>query len=300
MAFYESNTSSSAYKCGLEIVILDNSNAASSDKVTVRLIPKLKHTQGILRKQHHWHIYFQVDGGTPKTYSYAGTKHNALPNDTAQAGVVGAGELYMRAGRWYQWGNYYDVTVPNDGQKHSFKLYMCCADTVPRHCPAQNAWVTGTIQTVGYNIIPPEPKGIKCEYDENTRTLSYTWDDAACDYILLYRNLFDSDGNIISGKSGYVAPLGQNDKLYNENKPFEEVIPEGVTLVTFEMINVSTSGHRASSGLQELSIDTDNKVLIKIGDEWKKAIPWVKVNSEWKKATKTYVKVGNDWKRTIV
>lgn len=300
MAFYEDNTSSSVYKCGLEVTILEGSNTESNNKVKVRLIPKLKHTQGALRKQHRWHVYFQVDGGVPKTYSYTGVGHNALPNDTAQSGVVSKGSLYMNAGQWYQWGAHYDVEVNNDGQKHSFKLYMTCEETIPRHCPAQNEWVTGTIQTVGYKVIPPTPAGVTCTYDENTRTLSYTWDDAACDYILLYRNLFDADGNIIPGKSSYVAPLGQNDKLYNRNKPFKEVIPEGTALVTYEMINVSSSGHKASSGHKELPIATDNKVLIKIGSEWKKAVPWVKVGNEWKKATKTYVKVGNDWKRTIV
>lgn len=301
MAFYEDNTSSSVYKCGLDVTVLSNSNTTSNEYVTVRLTPKLKHTQGARRYQHRWHIYFKVDSNPAKTYSYTGTLHNALPNSTSGTNVEGAGNMWMNAGQWYQWGDYYDVTVKNDGQKHIFRLYMNCEETIPRYCPAEGKWVEGSINTVGYKVTPPAPSGVNVTYDENTRTLSYTWDDAACSYILLYRNLFDSDGNIIPGKSSYVAPLGQNDKLYNSNKPFKEVVPEGTARVTYEMINVSASGHRTSSGHKEKSFATDNKVWINVpGVGWRKAIPWIKTPDGWKKATKTYVKVDNDWKRTIV
>lgn len=300
MAYKESGTSSSVYKCRLDVDVLDNSNTTSNGKVKVRLTPRLKHTQGAVRKQHRWHVYFKVDGVDVKTYSYTGsTLHNLLPNDTAQAEVVRWGELYMNAGQWYQWGSSFDYEVPNDGQAHSFKLYMACTETIPRHCPAQGEWVEVTLQTTGYKVIPPAPSGLKLTYNEDTRVLSYTWDDASCSYIKLWRNLFDSDGNIIPGKSGYVAPAGQGVKLYNVNKPFQEIVPEGTALVTYEMVNVSSSGHETSSGHQQLSITTDNKVLIKVGNTWKKAVPWVKVGNTWKKATKTYIKVGNTWKRTI-
>ena len=114
--------------------------------------------------------------------------------------------------------------------------------------------------------------------------------------MLVWRSYYDSDNTLL--KYGFLT-YNNTTHLYNKDKPIADSIPDEAVKVTYEVTNVSITGHSTRSGALSATIDAYTKVKIKINGVWKKAIPWVKVNGVWKKCTKTYIKVGSSWKRTI-
>lgn len=293
------STSNNAYEVGVDYKI--TGNFETNAECTVEIIPYLRRNGDYERKQHKWNVYFMCDDMHVHTYNYTGSSGaNALPNDYAVAGVESSGQLYMKKNVAYQWGKSYTVKLKTDGALHKIGVRMECY-TEPRYCPSKNTseYVTTTVQVAKQKVVAPKPTGVAATFNEDTRVLTYTWDDAACDYILLWRNWLDENGNTI--KQGYIAPSGQNNKVYNKDKPITETLADNVAKVTYEMVNVSSTDDRATTGELSIDIPTGDKVYVNVPEiGWKKAIPYVKVGNEWKKATKTYVKVGNDWKRTIV
>lgn len=264
---------------------------SSASRQTVALYFQVKNTAGIKRIQHAWMYGYSLDGAT-ETIGDVGTK----PDDTAQVGVVSAGYLQMYKDTWYNWFTLY-ISVPNDGRKHTVRAWIECTDTAPRDWQnrGSNA-ISISFTTPTCAVIPNAPTGCSCTIDTNNMIAKFSWSNASCSYIQIYRNYYDSDNKLL--KSGYLSYNG-NTELYNDNRPIPDSIPDEAVRVTYVVTNVSITGHSTSSSNLSATIDAYTKVKIKINGIWKKAIPWVKVNGVWKKCTKTYIKVGSSWKRTI-
>ena len=268
---------------------------------------------GTKRMQHNWHTHFAVDYVHKQTVSYVGTGHQALPNDTAQAGVVSKGYLQMTVNKWYNWGDAWTTEVPNDGKVHYFGVRMECIGTNPKSCP-KSGYLYAPLQTAVYtapntDVPAPKPTGLYTTFNPSTRELQYYWDNADCAYKKLYRRQFDIDGNIV--QTGWVSP-NTDGKLYDKNKPYREVLPENVASVIYRMVNVSSTGAEKNSGNYDAMWNIPNtpntstrfpsnhRVWIKVNGTWKKAIPWVKVDGVWKMVMHTYARDEDAWKRVTM
>lgn len=292
MAIVSGANGSRNYYAGVTVSVSDNTANSKTAKITVT--PYLKHTTAVTRYQHHWTVRYYQD------YNVVDTWSGNLPNDTSQAGVVDAGHLKMVANQWYQWGPSKTFTVDKINAKTvKYTITLECTGTVPRNVLCGNGYYPPyqSVALVSYYIDPTDPKDVTASFNEDTRVLSYSWSPAACYYVQLYRNWYDEDGTPL--KQGYINVAGRtNNKLYNGDLPIKETLSDEVAKVTYEVINVSISGHSKNSGGKKITIDSYSKVWIKVNGAWKKAIPWVKVNGVWKKVTKTWVKVNGVWKRT--
>lgn len=268
-----------------------SSGLSSAQNQTVTLTFQVKNTSGVKRMQHAWIYGYSLDGAAQKTGS-VGTR----PDDSAQAGVNKAGYLQMVAGTWYNWFTL-KISVPNDGKKHTVRAWIECDAAAPRDWQnrGSNA-ISLSFTTPTYAVIPNKPTGCSCVIDTDKMIAKFDWDDASCSYVQVYRNYYDSDNTLL--KSGYLSYNGTT-RLYNKDTPISDSIPDEAVKVTYEVVNVSATGHSTKSGALSATIDAYTKVKIKVNGVWKKAIPWVKVNGVWKKCTKTYIKVGSSWKRTI-
>ena len=264
---------------------------SSSQNQTIAVHFQVTNTSGVKRMRHAWMYGYSLDGAKENTGD-VGMK----PDDTAQAGVVSAGHLQMAAGVWYNWFTLY-ISVPNNGKNHTVRAWIECKDSNPRDWQhrGSNA-ITINFTTPTYAIIPSAPTGCSCTIDTDNMIAKFDWAEASCDHVLVWRNYYDSDNILL--KYGYLTYGGITD-LYNKDKPIPDSIPDEAVRVTYEVTNVSTTGHSTNSGELSATIDAYTKVKIKVNGVWKKAIPWVKVNGVWKKCTKTYIKVGSSWKRTI-
>lgn len=304
-------TSSNVYEVGLEVYMQDNDS--DHEYCTVTLQPKLRYVGANStnkRAQHTWHVYFTVDGVHLGTYDYTGpstNKHNYLPNDEAEYGVVGDGKLIMQKNVWYKWGYSWGYSIKNDGKQHSVGVIMRCDNTQPWDCPARlpsgaEQYLTHTFTTANYAVIPPAPVGVDYDYNEDTRVIEYKWSGADCAYVTVWSNWFDSSGALRKGDYIRIQAPGDaspRHTLYNSDVTahlVKETLPDYVTFVTWRVDNYSVTGHATNGQHQETTIDSDSKVYV----QGKKTIPWVKTESGWKKANKTYVKVGNTFKRTII
>lgn len=290
------HTSNASYQMG---ILVDYKNCNTSHvNSTVSVTPLLRRIgSNYTRSQHHWYVYYAKDTKLQEAHNFYGL----LPNDTTQAGVNSAGHLDMQADVWYQWGPTRTYTVPNDGQTHNFGVRLECVGTVPRWCPEQNgAQYLYTSKTFPrYTDTPDPPKGVKADFNSDTRLLTYSWDAADCEWVQLKRHWIDANENVI--KSGwFIGPSG-TEKLYNKDVTagaLTETIPTNVVKVTYEVVNYSKTKDASKSVSGEVPTASRQYVWIKVGDSWQKAIPWVKVNGVWKKATKAYVKVDNVWTPT--
>ena len=264
---------------------------SSSQNQTIALYFQVKNTSGVKRLQHPWIYGYSLDGA-PEQKGTIGMK----PDDTAQAGVVSAGYLQMSKNTWYNWFTLY-ISVPNNGKTHTVRAWIECDTTTPRDWQhrGSNA-ISISFNTPTYAIIPSAPTGCSCTIDTDNMIAKFDWNNADCDHVLVWRNYYDSDNVLL--KSGFLT-YNNTPNLYNKDKPIPDSIPDEAVKVTYEVTNVSTTGHSTRSGELSATIDAYTKVKIKINGVWKKAIPWVKVNGVWKKCTKTYIKVGSSWKRTI-
>lgn len=301
-------TTSDYYEIIVKLDIQNNSSEYTHSLVTVT--PYLRRVQtSATRYQHRWNVHFTVDYVYRPEASqyYTGTGHNALPNDTAELGVVGNGELYMKVNQWYQWGDSHTWTIVNDGNRHYFGVRMECVDTNPKGCP-KNDYCYASVTLANYqqptaDDPAPAPIGLYTTFDPLTRELNYYWDDASCEYIKLRSNWYDINNNLI--KEDWVAPM-----FFNYEKPIKETIPDNVAKVKYEVINVSSTGNTASSGAKDatwynpntgansINLPSNNRIRVKVGNEWKKAIPWVKTASGWKMVLHTYINDNGTWKRT--
>lgn len=270
-----------------------SSGLSSAQDQTVTLTFQVKNTSGVDgRKQHTWIYGYSLDGAVEITGT-VGTK----PDDSAKPGVVSAGYLDMVANTWYNWCTLTISNIPNDGKKHTVRAWIECEGTTPRDWKnrGSNA-ISLSFTTPTYAVIPNKPTGCSCVIDTDNMLAKFDWDDASCSYVQVYRNYYDSDNTLL--KSGYLSHNGTTS-LHNKDTPILDTIPDEAVRVTYEVVNVSATGHSTASGGLSTTIDAYTKVKIKVNGVWKKAIPWVKVNGVWKKCTKTYVKVGSSWKRTI-
>ena len=295
-------TTSPYYEMGFTISVTNDDSAHEYSTVVIQ--PYLrKIVSSVSRAQHIWNIHFAVDGVYENTKYYHGTNEQGvadnnyyLPNSAA--GNVSTGKLYMEVNVWYPWGYPYTTTLKNDGWEHSIGVYMHCESTIPRYCPAYNTYLWGHYVTSKYGVTPAAPSGLKADFNESTRKVTYSWDPADCQYIILYRKLYDTTNRLV--QAGNIGIAGRdNDKLYNTDiGKLSETLSEDIAYVKYQMINYSSTGHSTKSAEHILTLDLDSKVWVYVNGGWKKAIPWVNTPDGWKKATKTYVRVGNDWKRT--
>lgn len=293
MGIVSGSNSSSSYFAGVSVSV--SGNTSNSKTATFTVIPYLKRSAAVKRYQHTWKVRYYQDGVLKATETLN------LPDNTSESGVTSRGYLNMVANKWYQWGPSKTFTVDKINAKRvGFTITLECVDTVPwndltvvNYNPAHQY-----TDLVAYYIDPTYPTGLSASFDEDTRIISYTWATAHCDYVQLYRSLYDENDSLI--KEGYVNVSGRtNNKLYNTDLPIKETLTEDVAKVIYKVYNVSVSGHYKWTLGLPVTIDTYSKVLIKVNGNWKKAVPWVKINGVWKKVTKTYVKVGSNWKRTI-
>lgn len=241
-----------------------------------------------VRYRHTWVVYFAVD------FKMIHASKELLPYTTGTS-------VTMYKNVWTPWGTPYSVTIPNDGQPHYVGIRLECANTTPWYGPLKD-YLYFEIQTNKYTVTPAVPKNTSTVFDENTRELTYHWDDADCKHVLLYRNWFDENDNVI--KSGFFT-IGDRSELLNSDIHdglVTETIPENIVKITYEVINVSITDHTSTSGTLIADVPTDCKVWIKLPDgSWKKATPWIKLpDGSWKKVTKVYTKVDSVWKRTIM
>ena len=271
-------------------------------KASVEVIPLLRRTSSSdTRYQHKWDVAFAKDGVRQHTENYRDTKNKALPNDTAQSGVVAAGKLTMVKNIWYQWGSSYKMTIPNDGQKHTVGVWMNCLEINPRYCPAEKKYLTVEFTMPKYSTKAPTPAGLETWWYPDTRKLDYRWTKATgTSYIQIYRTLYDENDNVV--KQGYIDAINSTDnKIGNADLGFVyEILPKNVVKVVWKMANVSSTGTKTWSNELPRVFDTYSKVYVCVNGVWKKAIPWVKVNGAWKKVSKTWVKVNGAWKKTKI
>lgn len=295
---YSGTTSSEYYEIGMTIAY---SNLASNNThCTATIQPYLRRIKSnVVRKQHYWNVYFYLDGNV---YSSA---QRILPDDDAQAGVVGAGELTMVAGNWYKWGPPYTITLKNDGSSHTFGLRMECG-TVPRQCPDPQSiygsvLTSSTLWTTVYSVPAPPPTGLSVDYDKKTRKALFYWDAADCSYITLGYSTFDAAGKYVT-QSGFLSKRTDN-KVYNEDCPLEYTIPDNVVTLSWYMTNYSSTGHqRGESGPRlDIEANVDPKVYVydNTTGSFRKTIPWVKTDSGWKKAIPWVKKPDGSWTKTI-
>ena len=288
-------TSSDAYEVGL-LVSWKNKDVAHKT-ATVTITPLLRRNSDYKRYQHKWDVLFSKDGVWQHTDNYnssAAGSSKLLPNDTAATGVVSKGYLQMKKNVWYQWGSSYTMSIPNDGAKHKVGVYLRCLETVPRYCPAKDTYVEYSVNMPTYKITPPTPAGLTVTYNTADRKLTYKFsvaDSSTCSYRLLYRTLYNSEGKVVKHECFQLSPKDTNKT---------ETIPSNVTHLQWQMVHVSPSGHTASLPIITVNLDTTSKVYIKVGSVWKKAIPWVKVNGQWKKCKSVYVKVGTNRNKTKI
>lgn len=303
------NTTSNVWQFGIDVTVKNNDPAYAESTVTIQ--PMLRYVGGKAsetRYQHRWSIHFIRDGvwlGGIDYHGQGGSKHKLLPNDTAEADVVGAGHLHMTQWQWYKWGDSSTLTIKNDGKQHTVGALMRCLDTQPTDCPGRNAagaevYLCGTIDLARYTVIPEAPTQIAHYWDASTKTIVYGWAPSKThvSYVKVSRTCYNSAWNIL--KTGFLSVDGK-DKFYDvdsANGTVKEKLPDNVAYVAYDIINYSVTGDSTKTSSGNKPLESTNKVWIKVGGQWKKAIPWVKVGNEWKKATKVYVKVGSEWKQT--
>ena len=288
MAIVETFTSDPNYKLGLDITYEYNTVLNTHTRVT--LIPYLKSTVGVTRKQHNWTIQYALDA-TEIDARFNGY----LPDDTSAAGVNSAGKLYMEKNKWYQWGPARSVLVKNDGNKHSFGIYLLCHGTTPSYCPEAGRFFYGhTIQLAKYTGPAPAINNLKVSFDETTRLLSYSWDATACDYITIWNNLYDSlDETAKPVTTGWVD--GGKSKLNISDSPVTREIPDNIVKINYEVRTYFNNGlFHSTPG--SLTVPEGNRVYFKNGGVWKKATPYIKTKDGWKKVTKVYVRTADGWK----
>lgn len=305
MAYVDAGTSSSYYKVGMDVSYTNNDTDHEYTDVTIQ--PYLiRLSSNEKRYQHVWTIHFAIDNVVAHTEYYTksgGSMHDLLPNDNTYPGVVGAGHLNMKAGTKYKWGTAQTIQVPNDGATHTVGIRMKCTGTSPNYCPSETGWLTYTIPSKTYKVYNPKnPKNLKAEYNADTGKLIITWDPVEnSKYLRLYINrhttpYYSDDPNTLA-PSGYVTPDLDSTATYYE----ELITDERVKFISCELVNYGANGARNPDMITaSCEIGRNNKVWIKTPSGWKKAIPWVKVDGQWKKANKVYVKTANGWKRTIM
>ena len=281
----------SSFEIGLELTCEDLDN--DHEKCTITITPYLRSTNNTIVKRCTWELLFTVNGNT------AYRMGQAIPNATSV--------LRMEQNEWYQWGYPFKTKLLNNGEKVEFGLQMRCAEAPPRYCPGPDSktFLTTTLRTGDYAIRPPKPSGVHTSYDETTLILKYLWDKPDCLYTQVYRTWYDAYGNVIKKGLLYILDDGGEvrNKFYGSDvlqHRIKEELPETVAYVKWYVINYSTTGHTATSDMLRFSRTTDNFIWIKVGSDWKRAIPWVKVDGVWQRAVSAYVKVDDTWKRTIM
>lgn len=269
-------------------VAFDDDTSKATQTITMRLKFKTAKTQ--TRYRHKWVVKFYIDDVLKKTIN------NQLPDNNTKSGVESAGSFSMTKGTWWNWGAPCQITLPNNGKAHTFKITFTC-ETTPT---SSTLSMSRTMPT--HKIVPATPSPKAAKFNETTRKISYAWNIVRpCAFILIHRTMYDEAGTVVT--QGWIKDTDgkTNRKFYNKDigtVRVQEVIPENVTRVVWYMRNYSASNHWEPGRTLTTNIDTYSKVWIKVGTQWKKATPWVKVGNEWKKVSKTYVKVGSSWKRT--
>ena len=273
---------------GRVYVAFDNDTSKAEQTIAMRLKFKTAKTQ--TRYRHKWVVKFYVDDVLKKTID------KQLPDNNTKSGVESAGSFSMTKDTWWNWGAPYQITLPNDGKAHTFKITFTC-ETAPT---SGTLSMSRTMPT--YKITPAKPSPKAATFNETTRKIQYDWKTVGpCKFILIHRKMYDEAGNAVVNNWIKQGTSDSNYKFYNNERGTDavrEVVPEGVVRVEWYMRNYSASNHWVNGDVLTTNIDTYSKVWIKVGNEWKKATPWVKVGNEWKKVSKTYIKVGSSWERT--
>lgn len=274
------------YYAGFDITVANNDN--SSKKATVTLKPLLWFSYGTSRRRHNWVIRFYKNDILLKEVQ-------AVLHDIT---LYTSDPYSFKADTYYSWGPSYTLEVDKVVEhKDTFKVVIECLATTPWCLPAASASVT----FVKYVEKPAGPANMEALFDENTRTITYTWGEASsCLYTTLYRQFYNEKNELIF-EGYFTAPGRNNNKLYNRDITdglTKEVLPDDVAKVMWYMTNFSVTEDYTHSEYHTKLIDTYSKAYIKVGNVYKKAIPWVKVDGEWKKCTKVYTKVNGAWKRT--
>lgn len=291
-------TSTAGFEIGIAVELVNNSTIFPT--ATVTIIPCLRRVDKTeYRHQHIWNSHFSVDH--VHKISYLG---KTLPDNNTKPSVNGEGGITMERNVWYQWGPSYSFTMNNDGKLHYAGVYLHCESAIPRYCPDLSTYLECNFRLPLYRneVIPSDPVDVRATFDEDTRVLRYTWNTVGVkNNVMLLRNFFDEEDTVVY--SGYFPnPVKVGSTELSDAQMLEglivDTIPDDVAKITFEVINVSSTGKLASSGIITVNVPTNDKVWVKVNGVWKKAVPWVKVNGVWKKVPKVYVRVNGVWKRT--
>ena len=294
MATFVGNTSSNHYKIVLAVDV-DAKSTTASQLVKLQLW-LAKTDSGTKRYRHTWNITYAVDNDPKKTR----TESYTLPDDNAEPGVESRGYLNMVKGTttpdlagFYEWGPAYYVSVNNDGQSHTFAVSCSCLGTIPR-----TGSVSGTVVMPSQKITPGVPTVNPYAFDESTRKITYQWNASAnAAYYHVTRTAYKEDGSVCTGYNGWLGDVAIKDTTLSRS----EILPDDCSYVNYTVYAISSTGHTNNTAVQTANVGIAfTRVWVKVGTEWKKAIPWVKVDGTWKKVKKTYVKVNGTWKRTVV
>lgn len=289
-----SKTSTSTYEIGMTVSYtgLDTSHAKCKATIT----PYLRRTsKDEKRFQHNWNVKIINDS---TTYEY---KNVLLPDSRASSVVGPQGWMTMKDDVWYQWGKSYDIDIDNDGKIHTIGIHLECP-TLPRYCPGKDTNLTIPVKTPQYSITPSAPEERDPGFDIATRKLTYYWGDTTdCWYVKVKRKFTYTDGT--TSKETHLTING-TDKFANKDMradKINETLARNIVSVTYRIENYSKTETMVSSDWKTVPTLSDCKVLIKDGTVWKKAIPYVKTPTGWKKASKVYVRTADgSWKQTIM
>lgn len=293
------NAVNTAFGAGVKITYIDNAEDKASSTVVITPIFARVDEDKTIRYQHDWTQEFGVNeaGTIDRVIHYNGGPDGEdaslrLPNNTSGVNTVeSSGHLVMKKGYYYQWGKSQEFTVRNDGKKRVIKFRMYVG-TKPNNCPA-SGYFQIEYTPHKYKVTPTPPAPNKANFDDNTRTITYSWatPDDTCEYVSFTRETYNEYGIRLNGW----GMGGPPDIVSN---CISEVLDDNVAYVKWQVSHISVTDDVKESPWMTVNTEPEGKVWIKIGDQWKKAVPWILVDGQWKKVTKTYIKVGDTWKPT--
>lgn len=256
----EGNTSSNPYKMRLDVTSDTNT---SNEKQNVTLQMYFKSTSRVQRYRHDWVIKYYIDD------KLVGTVARELPNTPSAY-------TYLNKDEWYAWGDAVTATVPNDGQKHSFKVEFTC-ETFPK-----SGSLSYSRQMPSYTIVPDTPTELAIQYNEDTDCVTYSVNEnvSGVKSVYIRRTFYDENSNEVY--------TGETKGLSWADLPYSESIADNVTRVVWSIIYESTTGDRVTADGPELNIDRHSPMWVKTANGWKKTKAWVRVNGVWKRVTQIH------------
>lgn len=256
----EGNTSSNSYKMRLDVTSNTNTSKTTQD-VTLQMY--FKSTSEVRRYQHDWVIKYYIDG------KLIGTVERELP-------VIVSAFIVLEQNKWYAWGDAVTATIPNDGQKHSFKVEFTC-ETFPK-----SGSLSYSKQMPRYTVIPATPSELTIQHNEDTDVVTYSVKEnvSGVESVYVKRTFYDENSNEVY--------TGETKGLSWAELPYSESIPDNVIRIVWSITYKSKTDHTATTVGPELTIDRHSPMWVRTANGWKKTKAWVRVHGVWKRVTQIY------------